>query len=157
MVIKEQFPGAWWICPHEVSSPWAARSSHTADGGQSDWSMISGVQDSRDGDRTRLAEWILPVSVWVSATDGPAGRAFRGENGVSCCSRWVINDFACSRGGRCSRITAGGPLTPVNCDRVRSCLSRVGRVALWALQCRFEHADQISFVPSGPRGPPLVV
>ena len=30
------------------------------------------------------------VSVSVSASDGPAGRAFRGENGVSCGSAGVI-------------------------------------------------------------------
>jgi hypothetical protein len=70
---------------------------------------------------------------------------------------WVIVVWVYPVGRAWRRIAAGGPLTPVNCDRVRSCLSRVGRVALWALQCHFEHADQISFVPSGPRGPPLVV
>jgi hypothetical protein len=37
------------ICPHEVSSPWAALSSHTANDGESDRSMISGVQDSQGG------------------------------------------------------------------------------------------------------------
>jgi hypothetical protein len=30
------------------------------------------------------------------------------------------------------------------------------RAAVWALQCRFEHADQILLVPCGPCGPPPV-
>jgi hypothetical protein len=38
---------------------------------------------------------------------------------------------------------------------LRSCVSRVLRAAVWALQCRFEHADQILLVPCGPCGPPL--
>jgi hypothetical protein len=47
------------ICPHEVSSPWAVLSSHTANGGESDRSMIRGVQTVGAVTHTRLTEWIL--------------------------------------------------------------------------------------------------
>lgn len=97
-------------------------------------------------------------AAYVSASDGPCGAARSAvKMGSPAVLRVVIVVWVYPGAGRCSSIAAGGPLTPVNCDCVRSCLSRVGRVALWALQCRFEHADQISFVPSGPRGPSLVV
>lgn len=71
---------------------------------------------------------------------------------------WMSGDRGVGYPGgvHCSRIIVGGSPTPINCDRLRSCLSRVLRVAVWALQCRFEHVDQILVVPCGSRGPPPV-
>ena len=75
------------------------------------------------------------------------GRAFRGENGFPAVVR-LSGDrgLGCPGRGQCSRIVVGGSPTPVVCDRLRSCISRVLRAAVWALQCRFEHVDQILLV-----------
>jgi hypothetical protein len=70
------------ICPHEVSSPWAVLSSHTADGGQPDRSMIHGVQTAGAVTRTRLTEWIL-----LGLSLGLSSGAFR----VSRTSRCSLN------------------------------------------------------------------
>jgi hypothetical protein len=73
------------------------------------------------GDRPAISVPIRNLGsarVAVSEAVALVGRAFRDENRDGC------------------------PLTPWDCDRLRSCLSRVLRTADWALQCCFEHVDQ---------------
>ena len=93
------------------------------------------IQNLSSGVGAELVIHVMrPGRIRVSAAGGPVGRAFRGENGSAAVVR-LSGDrgLGCPGGGQCSRIVVGGSPTPVVCARVRSCISRVLRVAVWAL------------------------